>query len=194
MDRRIKIVLIVAIFLAIVSGIFLLFGRRQPTKVAAPKTVNASAKVKSLTPVSAPVAAPAAKTPSGLPSATPGAKMPTTTTPGSSTAPGATPAPVSAQDRKTLMRNQWTTCKDKTIAAGTSLLWSVQITEAIPPKGTYAKGNLDNDTAFPVHVIIKASSTIKDKINAMLVVGKNALLRGTCTSVATDGSVVLEAF
>ncbi|MDD5397385.1 MAG: hypothetical protein PHW24_05035, partial [Candidatus Moranbacteria bacterium] len=99
-----------------------------------------------------------------------------------------------AQDRKTLVRSQWSQCKAKTLPATTNLLWNVQITEGIPAKGTYAKGNLDSDAAFPVHVIIKSDSQIVDKIKAMLAPGKTAFLRGNCTEVSTDGSVVIQAF
>jgi hypothetical protein len=92
------------------------------------------------------------------------------------------------------IRSQWQKCKAKTMAAGTTLLWNVQISEAIPQGGGYAKGALDNDPSFLVHVTIKAGAQFTDKIKALLVVGKMANLRGTCTDVASDGSVVLEAF
>jgi len=70
----------------------------------------------------------------------------------------------------------------------------LQIAEGIPVGGTYAKGNLFGDAAFPIHVIVKNDSAIAAKIKAMLVVGKATFLRGTCTDVATDGAVVLQAF
>jgi len=53
---------------------------------------------------------------------------------------------------------------------------------------------LDNDVAFPVQITIKSGIQDADKIKQLLVVGKIPLLRGTCTDVATDGSVVLQAF
>jgi hypothetical protein len=180
MDKRIKIVLIVIIFFGVISGIFLLFAKKKPAVVPAPKTVQSSAQVKSLTPASnqqksarIPKASPS--TQAGLPKTEPSTQ-------------------VNPQDRKLIVAKQWKDCKEKTITANTNLLWSVQITEGIPAKGTYAKGNLNNDTVMPVHVIIKSDSTIIEKIKAMLVVGKTAFLRGTCTEVATDGSVVLQAF
>lgn len=90
--------------------------------------------------------------------------------------------------------SQWEQCKNATMTAGTKLLWKVQITEAIPVGGTYAKGFLENDQTLPVHVVIKKDSQIIDKIKSMLAVGNEALLRGSCLQVANDGIVVLEAF
>jgi len=102
----------------------------------------------------------------------------------------AVPIQADVQKRK----DQWQQCKNKTIVANTTLFWNVQISEEIPVGGTYAKGALDNDATLPVHVIIKSGSQITGKIKSMLVVGKSPSIRGTCTDVATDGSVVLEAF
>ena len=102
----------------------------------------------------------------------------------------AAPIQTDVQKRKA----QWQQCKNKTMVAGTTLFWNMQISEAIPVGGTYAKGTLDNDAALPVHVIIKSGSQITGTIRNMLVVGKEPVIRGTCTDVATDGSVVLEAF
>lgn len=180
MDKRIKILLIVAVILGIIAGAFLLFAKKKPLPVAAPKTVQATAQVK--------------------PSSTIPAKQDKAAIPKNdlSTQAGLPPVqestPVAAQDRKILTQKQWIDCKGKTIAVNTNLTWSVQITEGIPAGGTYAKGNLDGDNTLPVHVIIKSDSKLADKIKAMLVVGKTAFLRGNCTDVATDGSVVLQAF
>ncbi|KKQ61871.1 MAG: hypothetical protein UT03_C0004G0004 [Candidatus Moranbacteria bacterium GW2011_GWD2_38_7] len=98
------------------------------------------------------------------------------------------------QDKSIYIRWQWNQCKNGSIAIGTKLLWNLQITEGIPAGGTYAKGFLDNDQSFPVRVTLKSDSQFLDKIKAMLIVGKTATLRGTCTEVASDGSVILQAF
>ncbi|KKQ52009.1 MAG: hypothetical protein US70_C0012G0017 [Parcubacteria group bacterium GW2011_GWD2_38_11] len=169
MDKRIKIVLGVVIFLGVVSGVFLLFAKKKPATVAAPKTIAASAEVKPLKPVAS--------------------------TQNNAVAPKKTTTPqVTSEQRKKAIRSQWEQCKGKTMAGGTNLFWTVKILEGIPVGGTYAKGNLDGDVAYPVRVIIKSDSQIIDKIKAMLVVEKSAFLRGTCTEVGPDGSVVLQAF
>jgi hypothetical protein len=167
MDKRIKIVLVVVVFLGIVSAAFLFFAKKPAPVATAPKTIQATSEVKPLTP------APASQIQPSQSAGTQTAKL---------------------AERKSLLRSQWNQCKEKTLAATTNLFWSVQITEEIPAGGTYAKGNLDRDAAFPVHVIIKKDSQTIDKITAMLVVGKTAFLRGNCTDFAVDGSVVLEAF
>jgi cytoskeletal protein RodZ len=151
-------------------------GNNLPTSDATtPVSNNNLPVVDSTVPiVKAPVANPAVTTPA------PAAK--------------AAPAPASAVDRKALNKTQWTECKAKTFVKTTNLIWTVQITEGIPAKGGYAKGNLNGDATLPVHVIIKSDSAVTDKIKGMLVVGKNAFLRGNCTDVATDGAVVLQAF
>lgn len=101
-------------------------------------------------------------------------------------------APNKADAQK--MKDQWQQCKNKSMVAGTTLFWKAQISEAIPAGGTYAKGALVNNADFPVHVIIKSGSQITGAIRNMLVVGKSPIIRGTCTDVAADGAVVLEAF
>ncbi len=95
---------------------------------------------------------------------------------------------------KAAVSNQWQQCKSKTLAASQTLFWNVQISESIPAGGTYAKGTLDNNSAQPVHVIIKSGIANADQLKQRLVVGKTVILRGTCTDVATDGSAVLQAF
>lgn len=89
---------------------------------------------------------------------------------------------------------QWQQCKNKTLDQSRILFWNIQITEAIPQGGTYAKGYLNGDQNFLVDVIIKADSQIKEKINKLLVVGNKAMIRGNCVNVAADGAVVLQAF
>lgn len=101
---------------------------------------------------------------------------------------------ITEQQRIANVKSQWEKCKNSTLPVDTKLFWKIQVTEAIPAGGTYAKGFLENDQALPVHVIIKSDSQITDKIKGMLVVGKDAFVRGNCTSVASDGSVVLQAF
>jgi hypothetical protein len=104
-------------------------------------------------------------------------------------------APVAkAPDSKTLAKAQWQKCLSKTMPSSLNLFWNVKITEAIPAGGTYAKGMLNGDATLPVHVTLKADSSILAKIKGMLIVGKTAFLRGSCVEVAADGSVVLQAF
>jgi len=179
MNKALKIIMGVVIFLGILSGAFLLFAKKSTAPVATPKTIQASAPVNSLTPLPTQDTAAKSKTDTALPPVTtPAAKTPIAKT----------------VDKKTIVQSQWTKCANKTAAVATNLMWSVQITEAIPAGGTYAKGNLYGDIAFPVHITIKPDSAIAAKIKAMLVVGKTAFLRGTCGEVAIDGSVVLQAF
>ncbi|NTW27321.1 MAG: hypothetical protein HGA36_03285 [Candidatus Moranbacteria bacterium] len=191
MDKRIKIMLVVVLILAAISGTFLLFARKKPI-TQAPKTVAASAPVKTLTP--AQTAVPSTTAAPTTP--TQGEGLPQTAPPAVGAAKTVTPVAekVAAPDRKILTSSEWSQCKAKTLAASTNLMWSVQITEGIPTGGTYAKGNLNGDAAFPVRITIKSDSTIIDKIKAMLVVGKTAFLRGNCTGVETDGAVMLQAF
>ena len=173
MSKGIKIFLGVLILLSILSGAFLLFAKKRPA--ASPTT-----QVKKSAPV---------------------VKNSTVTTPIVNNASKNKPAPtkvatpiVNTQDKTKLAATQWAQCKAKTLTLTTELMWNVQITEGIPTKGTYAKGNLNGDKALPVHVIVKADSKIADKVKLMLVVGKNAILRGNCTEIATDGAVVVQAF
>jgi len=98
------------------------------------------------------------------------------------------------QAKKTLVRGQWQQCKDKAMAVGKNLFWTIQISEGIPAGGIYARGNLDNNNTYPVRVIIKPGIQNTDKINAMLTVGKASVFRGICTDVAPDGAVVFEAY
>ncbi len=176
MNNVLKIFIGVVIFLGIVSGGYLLFVKNKKVEPVAPKTIQASAQVKPMTPL------PAQQNSSALPTLK---KKPSVSTGG---------AKSNIENSKPSAGLQWTECKAKTFSKTTQLLWKVQITEGIPVGGTYAKGNLEGDVAFPVQVTIKTDSLIVDKIKTMLVVGKTAFLRGTCIDVATDGSVVLQAF
>lgn len=191
MDKRIKIVVAFVALLGILSGIFLLFSKKKPAPVAAPKTVQASAQVK---PFDQSATQQNNNTQAATNNQAAQSGLPQQTITPQATTPQAVASQSKVADRKALISSQWSQCKSKTIAADTKLFWNVQITEGIPAGGTYAKGNLDSDTAFPVNVIIKKDSQIADKIKAMLAVGKMVFLRGTCTDVATDGSVVLQAF
>ncbi|HEX8974497.1 MAG TPA: hypothetical protein VF817_03355 [Patescibacteria group bacterium] len=173
MSKGLKILLGVMIFLAVLSAIFLLTSKKKPASAVTQTQKTATAANAKPNKVA---------TPSG---------------PSTQTFPQTNPAQAPQQvavDHKALIRSQWTQCKNKTMQQNTNLFWNVQIFEAIPQGGTYAKGNLDSDSAYSVHVIIKSDSQIKDKINQMLQVGKMAFVRGNCTDVATDGSVVLQAF
>ena len=176
MNNTLKIFVGIVILLGIVSGGFLLFVKNKKAATpATPKTIQASATVKSLTP---------------LPSqqnekvAIPKKKSAATTN--DTQAGTATP--------KTSAVSQWNECRAKTFPTTSEFLWSIQVIEAIPASGTYAKGNLNGDVKMPVHVIIKSDSKIVDKIKAMLIVGKRSLIRGNCTDVASDGSVLVQAF
>ena len=114
MDTKIKIVLGFVIFLGVVSGAFLLFAKKKPAPVAvAPKTIQASAEVKSLNP--------AVSNPNQNKTIEP-KKAPI--------------AQETSEERKKLVRSQWEQCKNKTMTPSTNLFWSVQITEGIPTGGT----------------------------------------------------------
>lgn len=184
MSKRLKIILGIIIFFAVMGGVYLLIAKKKTTPVATSKTVQSSAQVKPLN------QALSSQSSVVAPKVTAKKKKPATTVATSKTTTTAT----TTQARKTLIRSQWNQCKAKTMPLTTNLFWNVQISQAIPAGGTYAKGNLDNDIAFPVRVIVKTDSQITARIKSMLVVGKSAFLRGNCTDFATDGSVVLQVF
>ena len=98
------------------------------------------------------------------------------------------------QANKTLSSSQWQQCKNKSMAAGTTLFWNVQISEASSFGGYYAKGLLNNDSAYTVHITIKLDAQNPDQIKQKIIVGNVVLLRGNCVGIETDGSVMLEAF
>ena len=195
MDKRIKIALGVIIFLAILSGAFLLFAKKSNTantaNSAVQKKVAPAVKNSTVAPVGGSGAV--KKLESSPTSTSTQSGLPQTSTQSAASISSSSPSksPVSP---KLSVNSQWSQCKAKTLAANTDLFWSVKVTEAIPLKGTYAKGNLIGDVKMPVHIIVRSDSKIADKIKAMLVVGKTAFLRGTCSEVAADGSVVFQAF
>lgn len=166
MNKALKIFIWVVVILGVLAGIFLLTAKKKP-QVKTPTKVSQT--IQQAAPVSKPVVTPKTTVPA-----------PATTS--------------TAEQRKALIRSQWTQCKNKTLTGETNLFWNVNIIESIPTGGTYAKGNLDNDSVYPVHVIIKSDSQNAEKIKAMLVVGKTAFLRGTCNDVAVDNAVVLQVF
>lgn len=170
-NKGFKIFAGVMVFFGVLSLIFLLTAKKKPQTTPAQKTVQATSQNVPKT----------SATSQNIPKTPAVVKTPT---------PKTTLSEADIQKRK----DQWQQCKDKTMVAGTTLIWNVQIAEGIPTGGTYAKGLLNNEAAFPVHVIIKSDSTIADKIKNVLVVGKTPNIRGTCKEMATDGSVVLEAF
>lgn len=171
MNKGLKIFVWVVAILGLLSLIFLMTSKKKPTVTTARPSQKTATKVANPQPVQA-----APKVEAQVPAQT------------------SAQAQAAADARKKLIRDQWTLCKAKTLASNTNLFWNIQISEAIPQGGTYAKGNLDNDPAYPVHVIIKSDAQNPDQIKARLAVGKVAFVRGTCTDVATDGSVVLQAF
>lgn len=168
MGRGLKIFVGVVVFLGILSGIFLLTAKKKPTAKPVSKT-QTSAQTTAPKTVDAQQGSPAA---------------------------GGVKAEKSSgsQTVSEVSKSQWTECKNKTMATDKNLFWGVQIFEAIPAGGTYAKGNLNDNPEFPVRVIIKSDSANQEKIKGSLVVGKKAFLRGNCTAVADDGAVVLQAF
>lgn len=171
-----KIFLGVVIFFGFVSGIFLLVAKKKPTEVKNPQTTQA-VKPKTQDPKNVPLAdGKVIQKQEAVNVEKPQAPK------------------TDAEQMKDLVRSQWTACRNKTIPAETKLMWPLQITEGIPTGGTYAKGYLDGDSTFPVRVIIKSDSQIIEKIKSRLIVGNKTILRGTCTDVAPDGSVVLQAF
>lgn len=183
MSKGLKIFVGVVVSFGILSGIFLLIAKKKNSTAAKTTQVKTLPQAKNQT-------LPAKKTPatpsSALPASTPDLSNKTEQPPTSSQ--------TVAQDPKAAAKSQWTGCKNKTNTAGTNLFWPVQVFEGIPIGGTYAKGNLNGDSSAPVRVIVKKDSQNSEAIKAALVVGKSAVLRGTCTSVAADGAVVFEAF
>jgi hypothetical protein len=170
MDRKIKLAVSVIAFFGILSVIFLLTAKK-PTTVASDATKTQTNQSTSATKntTAQQIAGQAKKS----------------TVSGTSSA-----VAESSEASKAKTRSQWQQCKDKTILAGTTLYWKIQISETIP----YAKGVLNNEDAYPVRVTIKSGVSTADKINKLLVVGKLASLRGTCTDVTADGTVIFQAF
>jgi hypothetical protein len=168
MDRRIKIALSVVVVLAVVAGIFLLTSTKKP-KINVSTKIPANVQVSQTQVVTKTEATPQVAQPSQ-------------------------DSEEGRAKRAALKRSQWQQCKEKTFSKDTNLFWNIQITEAIPAGGTYAKGFLDSDTSFLVHVIIKADAAFPGKIKEQLAVGKIAIVRGNCIDVASDGAVVIQAF
>jgi hypothetical protein len=167
MNNALKIFIGVVVFLGILSGVFLLTAKKRPQT-----NVNTKLSQTIKQPAPSNVAPPKTSTPAQVP----------------------TP-PANPQERKTLIRSQWSQCKDKTLPAGTILTWNVKITEGLSADGTtFAKGNLDNDPAFPVNVTVKPESQNIEKIKPVLVAGKTAFLQASCVGIATDGSALIQAF
>jgi hypothetical protein len=164
MNKGIKIIAGIMIFLGVISLIFLLTAKNKTQNIVKSKTVPlATAQVNR-----------------DMASTQPSAKT--------------APSQADVQAKKALAQNQWQQCKDKTLLQKAVLFWNIKVFEGIPAGGTYAKGTLNSDPAFPVRVTIKTDGQFADKINALLVPGKNAALRGTCVDVATDGAVILQTF
>ena len=160
MNKGIKIFAGVAVFLGVLSLIFLLTAKKKTPATSTKTTTRTTSQNTNKT-------------------TTPVKKV---------------PAQQTTQAKKELTSSQWQQCKNNTMAANTTLFWNVQISEGIPVGGTYAKGTLNNDAAFPVQITIKSGSQLTGEIKNVLVVGKSPNIRGTCKDVAADGSVVLEAF
>ncbi|MEI7890980.1 MAG: hypothetical protein WCI36_03335 [bacterium] len=191
MDKTIKIGLIAVVVLGLVSGAFLFFGRKKAPAPLPAKKVQATA------PINSSSLTPAEQKPTTLPSQAANAGTPTPSTTAPVAKPAVSKAPVAASKddaRKKIVTSQWAQCAGKTMPATTNLIWSIKILEGIPVGGTYAKGTLNGDAGFPVQITIKKTSTIVDKIKAMLVTDKMAFLRGTCGGFSASGAVMLEVF
>lgn len=173
MPKSLKILIIIAIVLAVISGIFLLTAKK---KTSTASLVQNSAP-------SQPIDAGIQGTSAQKLASSSGAKLPI--------APG---NQKTKKDLKKFVADEWHKCKDRTLSPSSNMFWKVKITEGIPAGGTYAKGLLMDDSLYPVHVVIKSDSKIVDKLKQMLVVGNNSILRINCTDVASDGSVVVQAF
>ena len=193
MNKAIKIIVGVMVVLGLVSVIFLVVFKKKSATVAtsASKTQNQNLPIGTGTGVNVPTNANSSAANAQVNQAKPPAPAHAVSSNPTATLPVLNSG---IKTKNALLTTQWQQCKGKTMAANTNFLWNVQINEGIPAGGTYAKGNLNGDATLPVRVIISANSTIKDKISQMLAVGKTAFLRGTCTGVATDGSVILQAF
>ncbi len=180
MDKKIKILLSVVVFLGLISGVFLFFGKKK-TAVTAP-VQNASVNK----PVGAQVAG-------GLPAVS----SPSTSKVQEQKAPILKKKAVSTQISQTAaerMKNDWQACKNKTMEAGKALFWNLAILEEIPQGGTYAKGNIVGQKDFSVRITIKAGVADVEKIKSRIVLNKNSFLRGTCIGLAPDGAVAFETY
>ena len=186
MGKGMKILISIAIVLALISGAFLLFGKKAATP-AAPSVVQGSGDVKSLTPL--PVTSTNNTATQTLPQT--GGLQTSTPSAGSTTK---TPIAKKTVQRLSPTIAQWNKCKIKALPQTTKLFWKLQIIEAIPAGGTYAKAYLNSNANQPVHIVLKPGNPTNDNIKSTLVIGKNPVLRGNCTDVATDGSVVIQVF
>lgn len=90
--------------------------------------------------------------------------------------------------------NQWQQCKSKTITADTILSWNIKISDTSSFGGYYAKGFLNSNPVYPVHVIIKLDVQNLDQIKQRIIPGEIVALKGQCTGVETDGSIIFEVF
>lgn len=98
------------------------------------------------------------------------------------------------ETKKILAVSQWQKCKDGSMEKDAILFWKVAITEEISAGVTYAKGFLEGDALYPVHVTVKQDAQTAEKTKQLLIAGKMAYLRGTCISAAADSTIVLQAF
>jgi len=181
MNNIIKIILGVIIFLGLASGAFLLLAKKktsttEPNQKTAAVTPapNQSETVNHLEVVQPPASA------VGQPSSV-------------VAAPSAQTAKNQAVNDQ--MKIDWQLCNRRAIQVSKELYWRFTISETIPPGGTYAKGAVLGQPAFPVHITIRAASPDNAAIKGRLVVGNNLVgLRGTCTGISSDGSVNFEAY
>lgn len=204
MDKTIKIFAGIMITLGALSGIFLLTAKKKTSDVNVPnqnKVTKTSEPIKQnqvpneaqsasqigQLPVLDKIEEPAV-TNQQLPNQSVETKNDQAVQTGPQTAPKQT-----LDQKKQQMMSQWEKCKSSNIASGEKLTWIVKITEGIPMGGTYAKGYLEQQS-YPVQITISSESEISSKINELLTPGKNAILRVTCKGVATDGSVMVQAY
>ncbi|HOW60353.1 MAG TPA: DUF333 domain-containing protein [Candidatus Moranbacteria bacterium] len=90
--------------------------------------------------------------------------------------------------------NQWQQCKSKTITADTILSWNIKISDTNSFGGYYAKGFLNSNPVYPVHVIVKLDVQNLDQIKQRIIPGEIVALKGQCTGIETDGSIIFEVF
>jgi hypothetical protein len=169
MNRGIKIIAGVTVFLGVISLIFLLTAKNKTQNVVKSKTALVANSQVNQNTVSA-------------------------QNKSAQSADKKAPSQADAQKKKVLAQSQWQQCKDKTLSQNAILFWDVRIFEGIPTGGSYAKGTLNSDPSFPVRVTVKSDGQFVDKINALLIPDKNVSLRGKCFDVATDGAVILQTF
>lgn len=184
MNKKLKIFLGVMVFLAMISGIFLIFSKKKTAANAVPHNAANSQQDSGQHAATKQLGEnvnPTGKTTQPLKNLD---QQKNITSLSSS----------SSQAEQDRMMIQWRACSQKAIKSNVTLYWSMNIVEAIPTNGTYARGSLNGRKGLPVKITIKSSASEAEKIRARILPGKDVILRGNCMGTTPEGLVTFEAY